>query len=115
MTDAINAGMASDRLLLIAAAGRPGGRRRLRRPARQPAPGPAEAALAVGPDLELVAADTDASAVTVALPPDVEAGARAPARLAAAVRQALGGRLVSRGDRRRIPPPPPTATWYPAA
>ena len=96
MTDAINAGMASDRLLLTwrlddpavagACAGRP----------RQPAPGPAEAALAVGPDLEPVAADTDASAVTVALPPDVEGLAPERRRAwRAAVREALGGRLAA--------------------
>jgi predicted GNAT superfamily acetyltransferase len=96
MTDAINAGMASDRLLLTwrlddpavaaACAGRP----------RQPEPVPAEAALAVGPDLEPVAAATDAPAVTVALPPDVERlppGRRRAWR--AAVRQALGGRLAA--------------------
>jgi predicted GNAT superfamily acetyltransferase len=96
MTDAINAGMASDRLLLTwrlddpavagACAGRP----------RQPAPGPAEAALGVGPDLEPVAADTDASAVTVALPPDVEGLAPERRRAwRAAVREALGGRLAA--------------------
>src|SRR5215207_10130371 len=63
---------------------------------RQPAPGPAEAALAVGPDLEPVAADTDASAVTVALPPDVEGLAPERRRAwRAAVRQALGGRLAA--------------------
>jgi predicted GNAT superfamily acetyltransferase len=96
MTDAINAGMASDRLLLAwrlddpavaaACAGRP----------RQPGPVPAEAALAVGPDLEPVAAETDAPAVTVALPPDV--ARLAPERRRAwraAVRQALGGRLAA--------------------
>jgi predicted GNAT superfamily acetyltransferase len=96
MTDAINAGMASDRLLLTwrlddpavaaACAGRP----------RQPAPVPAEAALAVGPDLEPVAADTDAPAVTVALPPDAEGLAPERRRAwRAAVRQALGGRLAA--------------------
>jgi len=96
MTDAINAGMASDRLLLswrlddpavaAACAGRP----------RRPAPAEAEAALAVGPDLEPVAADTDAPAVTVALPPDVEGLAPERRRAwRAAVRQALGGRLAA--------------------
>jgi len=96
MTDAINAGMASDRLLLAwrlddpavaaACAGRP----------RQPGPVPAEAALAVGPDLEPVAAETDAPAVTVALPPDVERLAPERRRAwRAAVRQALGGRLAA--------------------
>src|SRR5215211_5130125 len=96
MTDAINAGMASDRLLLAwrlddpavaaACAGRP----------RQPGPVPAEAALAVGPDLEPVAAETDAPAVTVALPPDVERLAPEGRRAwRAAIRQALGGRLAA--------------------
>ena len=95
-TDAINAGMASDRLLLAwrlddpavaaACAGRP----------RQPLPVPAEAALAVGPDLEPVAAETDAPAVTVALPPAVERLAPERRRAwRAAVRQALGGRLAA--------------------
>jgi predicted GNAT superfamily acetyltransferase len=95
MTDAINAGMASDRLLLswrlddpavaAACAGRP----------RQPAPVAAEAALAVGPDLEPVAASTDAPAVTVALPPDVERLAPERRRAwRAAVRRALGDRLA---------------------
>jgi predicted GNAT superfamily acetyltransferase len=73
MTDAINAGMASDRLLLTwrlqdpavaaACAGTP----------RQPAVPPgAEPALEAGPDLEPVAHTTGAPAVTVAVPPDVE-------------------------------------------
>jgi predicted GNAT superfamily acetyltransferase len=96
MTDAINSGMASDRMLLAwplddpavaaACAGRP----------RQPGPVPAEAALTVGPDLEPVASETDASAVTVALPPDVERLAPERRRAwRAAVRQALGGRLAA--------------------
>jgi predicted GNAT superfamily acetyltransferase len=96
MSDAINAGMASDRLLLTwrlddpavaaACAGRP----------RQPGPTAAEAALAVGPDLEPVAAEVDAPAVTVALPPDVERLAPERRRAwRAAVRQALGGRLAA--------------------
>jgi predicted GNAT superfamily acetyltransferase len=100
MTDAINAGMASDRLLLTwrlddpavvaACAGRP------RRPASVGGLGGAEPALAVGPDLEPVAADTDAPAVTVALPPDVEGLAPERRRAwRAAVRQALGGRLAA--------------------
>jgi predicted GNAT superfamily acetyltransferase len=101
MTDAINAGMASDRLLLTwrlddpavaaACAGRP----------RQPAPGgagagAAEVAVAVGPDLEPVTHETGAPAVTVAVPPDVEAlgpGQRRAWR--AAVRRELGGRLAA--------------------
>jgi predicted GNAT superfamily acetyltransferase len=96
MTDAINEGMTSDRLLLAwrlddpavadACAGRP----------RQPGPAPAEAALAVGPDLEPLATQTDAPAVTVALPPDVERLAPERRRAwRAAVRQALGGRLAA--------------------
>jgi predicted GNAT superfamily acetyltransferase len=96
MTDALNAGMASDRLLVAwplddpavaaACAGRP----------RRPPPVAAEAALAVGPELEPVASETDAPAVTVALPPDLER-LRADQRRAwrAAVRQALGGRLAA--------------------
>jgi predicted GNAT superfamily acetyltransferase len=102
MPDAINAGMASDRLLLAwrlddpavaaACAGRP----------RRPAPvgggdlGGAEPALAVGPDLEPEPRKTAAAAVTVALPPDVEAlgpGGRRAWR--AAVRDALGGRMAA--------------------
>ncbi|HEX2372657.1 MAG TPA: GNAT family N-acetyltransferase [Actinomycetota bacterium] len=96
MTDALNAGMASDRLLLAwrlddpavaaACAGRP----------RQPSPVAAEAALSAGPDLGPVAAETDAPAVTVAVPPDLER--LEPERRRAwrgAVRQALGGRLAA--------------------
>jgi predicted GNAT superfamily acetyltransferase len=98
MTDAINAGMASDRLLLTwklddpavaaACAGRP----------RQPAPGrgTAEPALTVGPGLEPVGHDTGAAAVTVEVPPDVEALDPERRRAwRAAVRQALGGRLAA--------------------
>ena len=96
MTDAINAGMASDRLLLTwrlqdpavaaACAGTP----------RQPAvPAGAEPALEVGPDLEPVARKADAPAVTVAVPPDVE-GLDPERRRAwrAAVREAMAGRLA---------------------
>ena len=96
MTDAINAGMASDRLLLTwrlqdpavaaACAGTP----------RQPAvPAGAEPALEVGPDLEPVAHKADAPAVTVAVPPDVE-GLDPERRRAwrAAVREAMAGRLA---------------------
>ena len=99
MTDAINAGMASDRVLLTwvlddpavaaACAGHP------RQPGPAGAPG-AEVALAVGPDLEPVARQTGAPLVTVAVPPDVEAlgpGRRRAWR--AAVRQALGERLAA--------------------
>ena len=95
MTDAINAGMASDRLLLAwaladpavadACAGRP----------RPPPPVPAEAALAVGPDLEPVAGRPGTPAVTVAVPPRLEAldpGQRPAWRQA--VREALGRRLA---------------------
>jgi predicted GNAT superfamily acetyltransferase len=95
MTDAINTGMASDRLLLTwrlddpavvaACAGRP----------RQPSPVAAEAALAVGPDLEPVVHATGAPAVTVAVPPEVEALGREQRRAwRGAVREALGGRLA---------------------
>jgi len=95
MTDAINAGMASDRLLLAwrlddpavaaACAGQP----------RQPPPVPAEEALAVGRDLEPVVGATDAKAVTVAVPPDVEAlGPEQRRAWRRAVRQVLGGRLA---------------------
>jgi predicted GNAT superfamily acetyltransferase len=98
MTDAINAGMASDRLLLdwplddpavaAACAGRP------RRPS--PAGAAAPAALTAGPDLEPVAHPVDAPAVTVAVPPDVEG--LDPERRRAwrqAVRACLGGRLAA--------------------
>ena len=96
MTDAINAGMASDRLLLTW---------RLRDPAvaaacagtpRQPAaPAGTEPALEVGPGLEPVARKADAPVVTVAVPPDVE-GLDPERRRAwrAAVREAMAGRLA---------------------
>ena len=100
MTDAINAGMASDRLLLTwtlddpavaaACAGRP------RQPAPARAAGGAEAAVAVGTDLEPVTHETGAPAITVAVPPDVEALAPGQRRAwRAAVRRALGGRLAA--------------------
>jgi predicted GNAT superfamily acetyltransferase len=96
MTDAVNAGMASDRLLLAwplddpavaaACAGRP----------RRPPPTGAEPALTVGPGGEPVATPADAPAVTVAVPPDLEALAPGQRRAwRAAVRQALGGRLAA--------------------
>ncbi|MFL6102165.1 MAG: GNAT family N-acetyltransferase [Actinomycetes bacterium] len=96
MTDAVNAGVASDRLLLawrlddpaVAAAcvGRP----------LQPPPVEAETALSVGPGLEPVTHRPDTPAVTVALPPELEAldpGQRRAWRQA--VREALGGRLAA--------------------
>jgi predicted GNAT superfamily acetyltransferase len=96
MTDAINAGMASDRLLLswrlqdpavaAACAGTP----------HEPAVPPGtEPALEVGPGLEPVARVTAAPAVTIAVPADVE-GLDPDRRRAwrAAVREALGGRLA---------------------
>jgi predicted GNAT superfamily acetyltransferase len=96
MTDAINAGTASDRLLLTwwlqdpavaaACAGTP------RQP---PVPPGAEPALDAGPDLEPVARTTGAPAVTVAVPPDIERLDPERRRAwRAAVRQALGGRLA---------------------
>jgi predicted GNAT superfamily acetyltransferase len=98
MTDAINAGMASDRLLVTwnlndpavaaACAGRP----------RQPALGraPAEPALTVGPDLAPVAHDTEAPMSTVEVPPDVEALDPERRRAwRAAVREALGDRMAA--------------------
>jgi len=96
MTDAVNAGVASDRLLLAwrlddpavaaACAGRP----------LQPPSVEAEAALTVGSGLEPVAHQPDTPAVTVALPPELEAlepGQRRAWRQA--VREALGGRLAA--------------------
>src|SRR5512133_631270 len=96
MTDAINAGMASDRLLLAwelddpavaaACAGRP----------MQPPPVPAGAALAVGPGLEPLARRPGTPAVTVAVPPELEAldpGQRRAWRQA--VREVLGRRLAA--------------------
>jgi predicted GNAT superfamily acetyltransferase len=95
MTDAINAGMASDRLLLAwrlddpavaaACAGQP----------RRPAPVPAKAALSAGPDREPVVGDGDAAAVTVAVPPDLEAlGPEQRRAWREAVRAILGGMLA---------------------
>jgi predicted GNAT superfamily acetyltransferase len=96
MTDAINAGTASDRLLLTwrlqdpavaaACAGAP---------AQPDVPPGTEPALEAGPGLEPVARATAARAVTVAVPPDVE-GLGPDDRRAwrAAVRQALAGRLA---------------------
>jgi predicted GNAT superfamily acetyltransferase len=98
MTDAINAGMASDRLLLTwpledpAVAAACAGRPRLPGRAGQAVP----AALSAGPDLEPLAHPVAAPAVTVAVPPDVEAmdaGRRRAWRQA--VRDALGGRLAA--------------------
>jgi predicted GNAT superfamily acetyltransferase len=99
MTDAVNAGMASDRLLLTweladpavaaACAGRP------RQPAPRPDP-PPEPALTVGPDLEPVGHHTGAAAVTVGVPPDTEAlGPDRRRAWRAALREALGGRLAA--------------------
>lgn len=96
MTDALNAGMASDRLLLswrlqdpavaAACAGSP------RQP---PVPAGAEPALEAGPDREPVARKSDAPAVTVAVPPDIERlGPDLRRAWRAAVREALGGRLA---------------------
>jgi predicted GNAT superfamily acetyltransferase len=117
MTDAINAGMGSDRLLLAwplddpavaaACAGRP----------RRPAPVQAGAALTVGPGGEPVAHRPDTPAVTIAVPPELEAldlGQRRAWRQA--VRQALGGRLAAGAavtgflrhpDRYLVEPSPP--------
>ena len=117
MTDAVNAGVASDRLLLAwrlddpavaaACAGRP----------LQPPPVAAEAALSVGPGLEPVAHQPDTPAVTVALPPELEAldpGQRRAWRQV--VREALGGRLAAGAavtgflrhpDRYLVEPSPP--------
>ena len=99
MTDAINAGMASDRLLLTwelddpAVAAACAGRPIQPPPARPPGAGwpwPS------GTGLEPVTRETGAPAVTVAVPPDLEAlepGQRRAWR--AAVRRALGGRLAA--------------------
>ncbi len=99
MTDAINAGHGQRPAAADLGAGRPGGRRRLRRPAPAagPRPGPPpEPALTVGPDLEPVGHDTGAPAVTVAVPPDAEAlGPDRRRAWRAAVREALGGRLAA--------------------
>jgi predicted GNAT superfamily acetyltransferase len=96
MTDAVNAGMASDRLLLAwelddpavaaACAGRP----------RRPPPVEAGAALAVGPALEPVARRPGTAAVTVAVPPRLEALDPDQRRAwRQAVREALGRRLAA--------------------
>ena len=116
MTDAINAGMASDRLLVTwnlndpavaaACAGRPRQPALGRAPA-EPAQGPgaaeapqepaaAEPALTVGPDLAPVAHDTEAPMSTVEVPPDVEALDPERRRAwRAAVREALGDRMAA--------------------
>jgi predicted GNAT superfamily acetyltransferase len=96
MTDALNAGMASDRLLLAWRLDDPAVAAACAGRTRQPPPVRAEAALAVGPGLEPVASVTEAPAVTVAVPPQVEA-LRPDQRRAwrAAVREALGGRLAA--------------------
>jgi predicted GNAT superfamily acetyltransferase len=116
MTDAINAGMASDRLLVTwnlndpavaaACAGRPRQPPLGRAPA-EPAQGPgaaeapqepaaAEPALTVGPDLAPVAHDTEAPMSTVEVPPDVEALDPERRRAwRAAVREALGDRMAA--------------------
>jgi predicted GNAT superfamily acetyltransferase len=116
MTDAINAGMASDRLLVTwnlndpavaaACAGRPRQPALWRAPA-EPAQGPgaaeapqepaaAEPALTVGPDLAPVAHDTEAPMSTVEVPPDVEALDPERRRAwRAAVREALGDRMAA--------------------
>jgi predicted GNAT superfamily acetyltransferase len=100
MTDAINSGMASDRLLVTwnlndpAVAAACAGR--LRQPALGRAPAAAEPALTVGPDLAPVAHDTEAPMSTVEVPPDV-AGLDPERRRAwrAAVREALGDRMAA--------------------
>jgi predicted GNAT superfamily acetyltransferase len=116
MTDAINAGMASDRLLVTwnlndpavaaACAGRPRQPALGRAPA-EPAQGPgaaeapqepaaAEPALTVGPDLAPVAHHTEAPMSTVQVPPDVEALDPERRRAwRAAVREALGDRMAA--------------------
>jgi predicted GNAT superfamily acetyltransferase len=116
MTDAINAGMASDRLLVTwnlndpavaaACAGRPRQPALGRAPA-EPAQGPgaaeapqepaaAEPALTVGPDLAPVAHDPEAPMSTVEVPPDVEALDPERRRAwRAAVREALGDRMAA--------------------
>ena len=111
MTDAINAGMASDRLLLTwrlddpavaaACAGRP----------RQPAPARAvhgaEVALAVGTDLEPVAAETGApGGHGGGAARRGGAGARAAARLAGGGPPGAGRAAGRRGGRHRVPSPP---------
>src|SRR4029453_15477306 len=107
MTDAINAGMASDRLLLawelddpaVAAgcAGRP----------MQPPPVPAGGAPAAGRGREPVARRPGTPAVTVAVPPELEAldpGQRRAWRQA--VREALGRRLAAGATAPGFVPPP---------
>ena len=95
MTDAVNAGMESDRLLLAwrlddpavaaACAGRP----------REPSTAGASEALRPGRDLRPVAGDTDAPLVTVAVPPEVERLPPEDRRAwRAAVREVLGGLLA---------------------
>jgi predicted GNAT superfamily acetyltransferase len=97
MPDAINAGMPSDRLLLAWPLDDPAVAAACAGRARRPAPAvAAEAVLEVGPDLVPVTTGATGTAVTVAVPPDVEAlgpGGRRAWR--AAVRQALGGRMAA--------------------
>jgi predicted GNAT superfamily acetyltransferase len=96
MTDAVNAGMASDRLLLAWRLDDPAVAAACAGRARQPPATGAEPALTVGPGGEPVATPTDAPAVTVAVPPDLEAlGPEQRRAWRAAVREALGGRLAA--------------------
>ena len=117
MTDAINAGMASDRLLLAWRLDDPAVAAACAGWTSRPAPVQAGAALTVGPDLQPVARDPGTPAVTVAVPPELEAldpGRRRAWRQA--VREALGARLAAGAtvtgflrhpDRYLVEPAPP--------
>ena len=95
MPDAINAGMPSDRLLLAWPLDDPAVAAACAGQARRPAPAvAAEAVLEIGPDLAPVPTGATGAAVTVAVPPDVEA-LGPEGRRRAAVRQALGGRMAA--------------------
>jgi predicted GNAT superfamily acetyltransferase len=95
MTDAINAGMEGDRLLLAWRLDDPAVAAACSGVPRQPSVARADPALSVGRDQQPVARDTDAPLVTVAVPPDVaRMGPDHRRAWRRAVREVLGGLLA---------------------